>query len=76
MNQEQSILVRLERGETVTPLDALRDCGSFRLAARIEALRKQGYPIETTRVDLPGGKMCAGYKLKRRIEPDGQYIFA
>ena len=35
---------------SLTPMDALQNYGSFRLAAHIEYLRKQGHPIITTMV--------------------------
>ena len=65
MSQESEILRRLEAGETLTPLDALREVHSFRLSARIKDLRLRGHSIETTRVTLPGGATVAGYKMKR-----------
>jgi hypothetical protein len=34
----------------LTPKDALENYGSFRLAAHIEFLRRQGHPISTTMV--------------------------
>jgi hypothetical protein len=35
---------------TLTPKEALDKYGSFRLAAHIEYLRRQGHPISTTMV--------------------------
>jgi hypothetical protein len=35
---------------TLTPKEALEKYGSFRLAAHIEYLRRQGHPISTTMV--------------------------
>jgi hypothetical protein len=69
MTQTAAILSRLQAGETITPLDALRDCGSFRVGARIFELRRAGYQIETTRVHTPGGAIVAGYRLAKDATP-------
>ena len=76
MSQELSILRRLETGMTLTPIDALADpeIRSFRLAARIDSLRKAGHDIETVPVHTGTGKTVAGYRLKRIIEPTGQVM--
>jgi hypothetical protein len=49
----------------VTPMDALRECGSFRLAARIKDLRDRGYAIKTDSVTR-NGKTFASYRLVGR----------
>lgn len=76
MSQEVEILRRLETGVTLTPIEALADpeIKSFRLAARIESLRKAGYDIETVPVHTGTGKTVAGYRLKRRVEQSGQVL--
>jgi len=76
LSQEIEILRRLEPGVTLTPIDALADpdIKSFRLAARIENFRKDGHPIETVPVHTGTGKTVAEYRLKRRVEPSGQFI--
>lgn len=76
MSQEIEILRRLESGVTLTPIDALADpeIRSFRLAARIDSLRKLGHDIETVPVHTGTGKTVAGYRLKRIIEPSGQFL--
>lgn len=76
MSQERSILRRLESGVTLTPLDAFTDpeIKSFRLAARIEDLRKAGHNIETIPVHTESGKLVAGYRLKRHVEQNGQFV--
>lgn len=53
------ILNALLNGEELTPLDALRRFGCFRLAARIFDLRKEGYVIEAT-----GDDDFARYRMK------------
>ncbi len=76
MSQELEILRRLESGVTLTPIDALADpeIRSFRLAARIDSLRKAGHDIETVPVHTGTGKCVAGYRLKRRVERNGQIL--
>jgi hypothetical protein len=62
MTQTQQILDMLHHGP-VTAIDALNDCGCFRLAARIKDLRDQGHNITTTHLTLPNGKTIAQYHL-------------
>ena len=78
MSQELEILRRLESGVTLTPIDALADpeIRSFRLAARIDSLRKSGHDIETVPVHTGTGRTVAGYRLKRRVEQNGQILMA
>lgn len=37
----------LQSGMTISPLEALKDFRCFRLAARIDELRKAGHPIKS-----------------------------
>lgn len=60
--QEAVILFNLQCGRTITPLDALKEFGCFRLGARIHQLKKAGHTIETLSV-LQNGKRFAGYRL-------------
>jgi hypothetical protein len=78
MSQEIEILRRLETGVTLTPIDALADpeIRSFRLAARIDSLRKLGHSIETVHVHTGTGRTVAGYRLKRIIDKSGQVLLA
>ena len=78
MSQEVEILRRLETGVTLTPIDALADpeIRSFRLAARIQSLREAGHEIETVPVHTGTGKCVAGYRLKRRVEQNGQILMS
>lgn len=43
----QLVLEYIEEFGSITPLDALRDLGVYRLSGRIADLRKMGYPIVT-----------------------------
>ena len=74
MNQNAAILRRLDMGDTLTPIDALNDpdIRSFRLAARIKDLRDDKHDIETVAVELPNGKVVAGYRKRVFVDPNGQ----
>lgn len=63
MSQRAEILAWLKR-KPITALDALQHIGCFRLAARIEELRRDGWEIETVREEHDGG-WHARYVLKR-----------
>jgi hypothetical protein len=63
MSQNDAILDALLRGEKLTPLDALKQHGCFRLGARIWDLRKQGYRIERELIDVGNGKHVAQYSM-------------
>lgn len=76
MSQSDAILKRLSRGDALSPLDALNDpdISSLRLGARIHELKREGHDIETVKVRTPSGKNIAVYRLRRRMEPDGQFV--
>ena len=57
-----NILTHLQSGGSLTPQDALNMFGSFRLAAHIESLRKDGHRIFTHMVN-ENGKKYARYTL-------------
>jgi hypothetical protein len=65
------ILKVLESGQTLNPMQALRVLGVFRLAARIEELRKQGHLITTVIKKTSDGKEYAEYSLIQRKTSDG-----
>ena len=60
----QKLCIRqwLESGRALTPLEALDKFGCFRLAARIDDLRREGLEIETD-MKLQRGKRYASYEL-------------
>lgn len=66
-SQNAAVLARLQRGDTLTPLEALNDPSirSMRLGARIWDLRhKYGHPeIEKITVTTADGKHVAAYRL-------------
>jgi hypothetical protein len=65
MTQVEAILGYLRTGAELTPLDALQRFGCFRLAARINDLRKAGYPIVTRLQKTTTGKDIAAYRLEQ-----------
>ena len=48
--QAQAILAAMLEGQTVSPMDAMRLCGSWRLAARIGELKQSGWNVRSERV--------------------------
>lgn len=65
MSQNAWVLEALKRGP-ISAMDALNGCGCFRLAARINDLRRHGHNIETKDLKLPNGKTVALYQLKEQ----------
>ena len=61
-SQNKMIKKHLEKGQPITPIDALNMFGCFRLGARIHDLKEQGLPIITEMVSN-GRKRFAQYKL-------------
>ena len=46
-SQSQRIVDYMTEYGSITPLEAIRDIGCYRLAARISDIKKQGYPVKT-----------------------------
>lgn len=70
MTQKEACLDYLERYGSITPLEALTAFNSFRLAALICELRRDGYVIDTKLHE--GEKRYAIYTLMREgVEYDG-----
>lgn len=61
MTQTATILAHL-RTAPLTPIEALREYGCFRLAARIQELEDAGHQIASERV-TQNGKTFARYRL-------------
>jgi hypothetical protein len=66
MTQTETILAHLQAGESITPIDALRDYGCFRLAARIKDLRDAGHDVDMV-LEGDGEKKWARYSLRRPV---------
>lgn len=54
LTQNEMILQDMMMGNHISPIEALRDFGCFRLAARICDLRNQGYEIQSGTVHTEG----------------------
>jgi len=63
MSQESDIIRHLKTKGPITPLEALREYGIMRLAARIGDLRSRGFPIATDIIEVAKGKRVARYRL-------------
>ena len=63
MTQTQKILKHLQHGNSITAIDALNNFGCFRLAARINDLKKDGWDIKSELWNTPGGATIARYTL-------------
>ena len=61
--QRTLVLQHLQRGGTLTALQALDLYGIGRLAARIEELRRAGHEIVSEMITTPGGARVAEYRL-------------
>ena len=60
--QNNQILKYLQTGKSLTPMDALKRFGCFRLGARIYDLRRDGHSIMSQMVEV-GDKRVARYTL-------------
>lgn len=63
MTQTELIREHLEKGRTLTPLEALDLFQCLRLGARVWELKRQGLPIDCAMVETPSGKRVARYSL-------------
>jgi hypothetical protein len=63
-SQNKQILAHLQRGDALTPIEALTKYGCFRLASRIHELRTDGHDIMTIKEKTPSGKYIARYSLQ------------
>ena len=63
MTQQELVLKRLRKGWT-TALDALKDCGCMRLAARVLEMRQAGLNVADQWVEV-NGKRFKAYKISK-----------
>lgn len=61
-SQRAWLHTQLIAGRKITPQQALKERGAFRLAARVEELRSRGIPIKT-RIVRNGSRFWAEYSL-------------
>jgi len=64
MAQKDMVLGYLQKGKSLTPLEALEKFGCFRLAARVHDLRNAGHNIVASVYETSSGKHVARYSLK------------
>ena len=65
------ILEALKAGERITPLNALRRFGCFRLATRIFEMKRAGYEIECSRIS-ENGKSYGCYSMRKKGAKHGK----
>ncbi len=70
MTQCDQILHHLETVGPLTPLDALKLYGCFRLTSRIWDLKQLGHEIQTDRKELPNQKSVAVYTLITKAQQE------
>ena len=63
MTQQEQISDHLLSGRTLTPAEALRLYGCFRLASRIYDLRHKGYNIVSKLINVGTDKTVSEYRL-------------
>ena len=64
-SQKSIVRQHLLDGNSITPLEALRLCGSLRLSAIIFKLREEGLPIVTEKIQVSPKKRVAQYYLPK-----------
>ena len=62
MNQETQILNYMKKGNSITPLEALKKFNCFRLGARIYDLKSKGYGIRSKTIKR-NGKRFSSYSM-------------
>lgn len=62
-SQCDMIIAWLQKGYSLTQLEALNRFSCFRLASRIHDLRERGYNIKACRITTPTGKRVCEYVL-------------
>ena len=63
--QKSIVRQHLLDGNSITPLEALKLCGSLRLSAIIFKLREDGLPIVTEKIQVSPKKRVAKYSLPK-----------
>jgi Helix-turn-helix domain len=65
---QELVRMALERGESLTAMDALHRFGMYRLATAIHALKAKGLPIVADTIETPGGARVARYRLTKAVK--------
>ena len=73
VTQARLILEYLDEFGSITPLEAIRDIGCYRLSARISDIKKMGIPIETEMVNVKNrrGKYSRIARYSLAVSADG-----
>ena len=71
--QVQLILDYLDEFGSITPLEAIRDIGCYRLSARISDIKKKGYPVKTELIPVMNrrGKQSKVARYSLEVAADG-----
>ena len=67
MSQNSEIKTHLMSGKNLTALDALGLFGCFRLASRINDLKRQGIDIRTSMIEVNGKRIAEYSHVKRKF---------
>lgn len=62
LSQNNEVLIYLQQHGSITPMEALREIGCFRLGARIWDLKQQGHDIRRV-METRNGKTYARYSM-------------
>lgn len=73
VTQARLIVEYLEEFGSITPLEAIRDIGCYRLSARISDIKKMGIPIKTEMVNVKNrrGKFSRIARYSLAVSADG-----
>ena len=71
--QASLIIEYMEEFGSITPLEAIRDIGCYRLSARISDIKDQGIPIKTEMVNVKNrrGKYSRIARYSLAVSADG-----
>ena len=62
--QNEMVVAYMKEFKWISPLEAIRDLGVYRLASRISDIRKQGYPVKSEWLEV-GTRYGTTTKVKR-----------
>lgn len=68
--QAELILEYMNEFGSITPLEAIRDLGVYRLSARISDIKKMGIPVETQMVMVPNRRGTKSNIARYRLVSD------
>lgn len=73
VTQARLIIEYLEEFGSITPLEAIRDIGCYRLSARISDIKNMGIPIKTEMVNVKNrrGKYSRIARYSLAVSADG-----